>query len=423
MRELRPLRGEVTVPGDKGISHRALLFHTLVPGAKTQIHGLPDGEDVAATQAACQALGAEIVRRGDTATLRSPERLVTPSHVLDCGNSGTSIRLLLGALASSEVSATLDGDDSLKRRPMGRLVRPLREMGAHISGPSDGERAPILVQGRPLSPMRHVLPVASAQLKSALLLAGRSSGVSVREPGPSRDHSERMLRAMGADLVSEGGDIVLRPGPWRSVDVDVPGDLSSAAFLLVAAAIVPGSEIAVRGVGLNPTRTGVIDVLRAMGADLRAEGERIVSGEPVGDILVRHSPLVSTTISGDLALRSLDELVVLSIAAAFASGVTVISDARELRVKESDRIARVASGLRALGVAVEEREDGMVIEGAAGRVGRGARVRVDATGDHRIAMAFSVASLAAECEMELIGAESVRSSWPAFPDLLARLAQ
>jgi 3-phosphoshikimate 1-carboxyvinyltransferase len=422
------LVGEVTVPGDKSVSHRALLFNTLAPGGVARIRGLSHGEDVRATQVACEQLGARVQQEGDELVLRAPDALQTPASALDCGNSGTSIRLLLGALAGRPVEATLTGDESLQGRPMGRLVRPLRQMGAQIGGPSDGERAPLWVKGGALRQVAHDLPVASAQLKSGLLLAGLGCGVSVREPAQSRDHTERMLRAMGASLHSEDrhtedGWLSLSPSVLSPLDVDVPGDLSSAAFLLVAAALLPGSELVIRQVGLNPTRTGVLDVLRAMGADLRTENLRQCGEEPMADLVIRHGPLRGVDISGELTVRSLDELVVLSVAAAFAEGTTTISDAAELRVKESDRLARVASGLRALGVELEERPDGLVITGGRPSSPPGGPAVVDATGDHRVAMAFTVAGLVAPGGVTVQGADSVSSSWPGFfgtIDLLRR---
>ncbi|MEQ1504574.1 MAG: 3-phosphoshikimate 1-carboxyvinyltransferase, partial [Myxococcota bacterium] len=352
-----PLVGATAVPGDKSVSHRAVLLNTLATG-EARIRGLSTGEDVAATVAACRALGATITPEsdGDPGCWRivAPDRLAEPDRVLDCGNSGTSIRLLLGALAPGPGLAVLTGDDSLRRRPMDRVVEPLRAMGASIDGRDGGRRAPLAVRGRPLAACDHDLPIASAQLKSALLLAGLGCGVRIREPRPSRDHTERMLRAMGARLTEHRDDrltpgeadgppwLSLAPGPLRAVDVDVPGDLSAAAFLLVAGAIVPGSTVTITGVGVNPTRTGVIDVLRAMGADLEVIPRPSAGGEPLADLVVRASPLRGVEIAGTLALRSLDELVVLAIAAATADGTTTVRDAAELRVKESDRIALVA---------------------------------------------------------------------------------
>jgi 3-phosphoshikimate 1-carboxyvinyltransferase len=304
---------------------------------------------------------------------------------------------------------------------MARIARPLRSMGAHVDGRAGGTLAPLAIRGGDLRPADHDLAVASAQVKSALLLAGRRSGVRVREPARSRDHSERLLRAMGARL-DEGADgwLALAPGPLEGVDVAVPGDLSAAAFPLVAAALIPGSELVIPGVGVNPTRSGVLDALRLMGADLTVVPRGDSGGEPVADLVIRHGPLRGATIAGELALRSLDELVVLAVAAAFAEGPTTIADAAELRVKESDRIARVAAGLRALGAGVEERPDGLVVAGGGPRPTGVARV--DATHDHRIAMAFTVASLALGGGVHLEGADAVASSWPTFHADLAAVS-
>lgn len=427
-----PLRGEARVPGDKSISHRAVLFNALASGGSARVTGLSGGEDVTATIQACRALGCAIaaVPEGDgpgagrTAVIRST-RLREPDDVIDCGNSGTSIRLLLGALAAgddgAERFAVLTGDGSLRSRPMGRVVAPLRAMGARIDGRDHGRLAPLGIHARPLTAVDHDLPIASAQLKSALLLAGLRCGVAVREPHRSRDHTERMLRGMGAALADTDGDGWLRlaPSELASVDVHVPGDLSAAAFLLVAGAIVPGSELTLRDIGVNPTRTGVIDALIAMGADLTVHPAAASGPEPAADVVVRAGPLRGTTIDGELALRCLDELPVLAMAAAVAAGTTVIRDAAELRVKESDRIARVAVGLRTVGVDVEERPDGMIVHG----LGRGPTRSgvVDATGDHRIAMAFAVLGRVTDGGISVHGAEAVRSSWPGFFALLAGL--
>jgi 3-phosphoshikimate 1-carboxyvinyltransferase len=408
-----PLRGEVTVPGDKSISHRSLLLNAIA-GGTARIRGLLGSADVAATQRATERMGAVFRREGDDLVIVGPDRLREPSDVLDCGNAGTTMRLLCGVVAAEPFFTVLTGDGSLRERPMGRVARPLRAMGARIDGRSGGDRAPLAVRGGGLSPMRHDLEIASAQVKSALLLAGRHVGVAVREPATSRDHTERMLRAMGASVTtSTDGWIALAPGAaLRPIDVDVPGDPSSAAFWLVAASIVPNSELRLRGVGVNPTRTGVIDALRLMGAQIDIEPTPWAGAEPVADLVVRSASLHGARIDGALALRALDELPVLAVAAAFASGTTVIADAEELRVKESDRVARVVAGLRALGVRAEERPDGMVIEGG---VAPPAGVpRIDARGDHRIAMAFTVAAAAAGTPIELVDAEQVQTSYPNF---------
>lgn len=411
-----PLRGTCFVPGDKSVSHRAVLFATLA-GGRSRIRGLSPGDDVAATVEAARQLGGttSFGEADGELEITAPAALQEAGDVVDCGNSGTSIRLLVGALAARPgLYTVLTGDASLRRRPMERLLAPLVRMGAVIDG-RDGRRlAPLSVRGRELQSMTHDLPVASAQVKSAILLAGLRCGVTLREPRRSRDHTERMLLAMGAGLEERDGWLVLRPSTLAPVDVDVPGDLSAAAFLIVAALLVPGSELILRNIGVNPTRTGVIDALRAMGADLEVIPRETTGTEPVADIVVRHSPLRGIVIDGELALRCLDELVILSVAAAFAEGVTTVADARELRIKESDRIARVALGLRALGIAVEEQPDGLVVTGGAPK----GRAVIDADHDHRIAMAFSVAGLASPGGVEVLGSETVRSSWPSFFEAL-----
>jgi 3-phosphoshikimate 1-carboxyvinyltransferase len=408
-----PLRGRLRPPGDKSISHRAILLGMLA-GGPCRITGLLDGEDVLRSRQAARALGAEIVPVGpDSVMLRPPAALHEPDGVLDCGNSGTTLRLLAGILAAEDLHAVLTGDASLRRRPMGRIARPLRQLGAHVDGRDGGQRAPLAVRGPARGGASLDLPIASAQVKSAVLLAGRRQGIRVREPRRSRDHTERLLRRMGAGLAPDGdGFLVLEPTPHLApVDVAVPGDLSAAAFWLVAGAIVPGSDVVIEGVGLNPTRAGVVDALQAMGADLQILDRREdgPEGEPIGDLRIRHGELRGTRLGGELALRALDELPVLAVAAAFATGVTTVSDAAELRVKESDRLARTAALLQGLGVAVEERPDGLRIEGGRPR----GPARIDATGDHRIAMAAAVAGLAAG-PVHIEGAESIRTSYPRF---------
>jgi 3-phosphoshikimate 1-carboxyvinyltransferase len=413
-----PLRGELRVPGDKSVSHRSLLFNALGCGT-ARVRGALRGEDVISTLHAVRALGVRVEDDGEELIVHGTGVLREPGDVLDCGNSGTTMRLLTGILAAEPFFSVLTGDESLRGRPMLRVARPLRAMGARIDGRDEGARAPLAVRGGPLSPIPQDLNVASAQVKSALLLAGRRTGIRVREPAQSRDHSERMLAAMGAELTTdEAGWLQLGPvETLQAIDVDVPGDLSSAAFFLVAGAIVPGSEITLRGVGINPTRAGVLDALALMGASVEVAPVQSPGAEPVADLTVRAAGLRGCRIDGDLALRCLDELPVLAVAAAFAEGETVIADAGELRVKESDRIARVVEGLRAFGVDVEERPDGMIIQGGA-PVGPGV---VDARGDHRIAMAFAVCACAAPGGVQIAGAESIRTSYPAFLEHLAAL--
>lgn len=419
-----PLRGSLTVPGDKSISHRALICNALARG-EARIKNLLESADCRSTIACLQRWGVEFERDGDALIVRSPglDRFNASLDLLDCGNSGTTMRLLAGIGATLPFASTLDGDESLRKRPMDRVLEPLAEMGAITKGRDSGRYAPITVAGRDggLFPFRGKMPVASGQLKSALIFAAlRAGGESeIEEVGPSRDHTERMLRAMGADIETSGAMINVRPGaPLRPRDLQVPGDISAAAFWIVAAAIVPDSELTLPAVGINPTRAGVIDALRAMGSDITLEHEREVSGEPVADIRVRNAPLRGIQADGDLVVRALDEWPVIAVAAAVAEGPTEIRDAEELRVKESDRIAATAAMLRALGAEVEERPDGMRIAGGAA-LRSGA---VDSRGDHRIAMAAAVASMIAEGETELRGAESVAISYPEFWRDLERLS-
>ncbi|MEZ4319105.1 MAG: 3-phosphoshikimate 1-carboxyvinyltransferase [Myxococcota bacterium] len=413
----RGLRGRVVVPGDKSVSHRAFLINALAPGS-ARLTGVLDSEDVGRSRDLACALGCTVERDGAGFVLRVPEGLREPADVVDCGNSGTTIRLGTGVVSGVAGMSVLTGDASLRRRPMLRVVRPLREQGARIEGREGGRLAPLVVHGGGLAHGAHDLDIASAQVKSALLLGSRDCGVRIREPRRSRDHTERFLHAMGAPLTEESdGTLVLGPGRWAPVDVHVPGDVSSAAFWMVAASIVPGSELELVGVGTNPTRTGVIDALRAMGASLEVTPDP-GQVEPQGTVVVRSAGLRGTRIDGELALRSLDELPVLAVAAAMAEGETVIADAGELRVKESDRIARVVAGLRAMGGEVEERPDGMVIAGGGFS---GASATVDADGDHRLAMAFAVAGLASSGGVRIAHAESVATSYPAFFEVLAGL--
>ncbi|MCB9666067.1 MAG: 3-phosphoshikimate 1-carboxyvinyltransferase [Alphaproteobacteria bacterium] len=414
-----PVRGTVEVPGDKSISHRALLLNALATGS-ARVRGLLRGEDVLRSLAAVRALGVQVDDDGTELVVHGTGKLVEPDDVIDCGNSGTTTRLLVGILAAEPFFSVLTGDGSLRGRPMGRVVAPLRSLGARIDGRGDGTRCPLAIRGGGLRRGDHVLPVASAQVKTALLLAGRREGASVREPGVSRDHTERMLARMGAGLtVHDGGThLVLEPVERLDpLDVDVPRDLSSAAFWLVAASILPGSSLRLPRVLVNPTRAGVIDALQAMGAAVQVRPIEAAGAEPVADLEVTAAPLRGTRIAGDLALRCLDELPVLAVAAAFADGDTEIRDAEELRVKESDRIARVCVGLRALGVEVEELPDGMIVRG--GRPTGPARI--DARGDHRLAMAFAVAGCAAPGGVRIDGSEGVATSYPGFWTDLSRL--
>ncbi|WP_018111695.1 3-phosphoshikimate 1-carboxyvinyltransferase [Thermus igniterrae] len=387
-----PLRGSLRVPGDKSVTHRGLMLLSLAQGEGRLFYPLKAG-DTLSTARAFQALGAEILEEGPHFLVRGRGlRLREPEDVLDCGNAGTLMRLLLGLLAGQEgVFAVLTGDASLRRRPMGRVVEPLRRMGAQIEGREGGRRAPLAVRGAPLRGMAYTLPVPSAQVKSALLLAGlfAEGTTEVVEPVPTRDHTERLFRHFGLPLEVEGNRIrTRRTEPFPARDLLVPGDFSSAAFFLVAALLVPGSEVVVEGVGLNPTRTGLLRVLREMGAHLEwqvLEGE---AGEPVGWVRARHSPLKGVSVDPALIPLMVDEVPILAAAAAWAEGETYIPNLGELRVKESDRVAAIAHNLRALGVEVEEGPDWLRIRGGGVRPGE-----VEPFHDHRIAMAFAVAGL------------------------------
>jgi 3-phosphoshikimate 1-carboxyvinyltransferase len=408
------LEGEICVPGDKSISHRALLFNALAEG-EARVTNFLNGVDCRSTIGCLNALGVAIDFEGESVVrVRSVGAggLREPADVLDAGNSGTTTRLLSGILAGQPFFSVISGDASLRSRPMGRVVEPLRRMGAEIRGRGGDTLAPLAIRGGELRALDYTLPVASAQLKSALLLAGlfAEGETVVREPVPSRDHSERMLAAMGARLERAPGEIRVRRGPLRALDWEVPGDVSAAAFWLVAATIHPEARVRLRNVGLNPTRSGLVDVLRAMGARLRAVEERTVGGEPVADLVVESAALHGVAVGGELIPRLIDEVPALAVAAAVAQGRTEIRDAAELRGKETDRIATTAAELRKLGAAVEERPDGLVIEG--GRPLRGAALA--SRGDHRLAMALAVAASVAEGDSSLDGSSAVEVSYPGF---------
>jgi 3-phosphoshikimate 1-carboxyvinyltransferase len=428
------LRGRVTVPGDKSISHRALLFGALADGA-VEISGLGLGGDNASTMAVLRALGVPIQQAGTDARVEGVglAGLHEAACALDCGNSGTTMRLFCGLLAGRPFVSTLTGDVSLSRRPMARVATPLRRMGAAIDGRQETTRPgdlfpPLIVRGGALQGIEYQLPVASAQLKSALILAGlQARGRTViSEPGLSRDHSERMLRFLGAPVSAEPEQrrVVVDPTGWngrlRAGPVSVPGDLSSAAFLLVAALIVPNSDVTVENVGLNPTRTGVLDALIAMRANLEITITGQAMGEPVGSVRAqwRGSRLRSTTVAGELALRSIDEIPALAVAAAMADGTTEFGDLRELRVKESDRIACIARELQRAGVTVREAPDGFSVTGTGGRPSQGGRVQPD--GDHRIAMAGVILGLVAADATE-VPSQDIATSFPSFAQLLQEL--
>ena len=412
----RALQGSVRVPGDKSVSHRALMLGALADGV-SHIRGFLEGEDTRATAAVLQQLGVRIETPADG------ERRVhgvglhglrSTTQRLDCGNAGTGMRLLAGLLAGQAFDSTLIGDESLSKRPMRRVTDPLALMGARID--SQEGLPPLHVHGKqPLHGIQYTLPVASAQVKSALLLAGlyAQGETEVIEPHPTRDYTERMLAAFGWPIDFRPGRARLSGGhSLRATDVDVPADFSSAAFFLVAASIVPGSELRLPSVGLNPRRIGLLHALRLMGADIGVENERESGGEPVGDLVVRHAPLHGIELPEALVPDMIDEFPVLFVAAAAAEGRTVVRGAAELRVKESDRLAAMATGLRALGVAVDEAPDGATIEG--GSLGGGT---IDSHGDHRIAMSFAVAGLIAVDAVRINDCNNVATSFPGFLEL------
>jgi 3-phosphoshikimate 1-carboxyvinyltransferase len=414
------IAGELTVPGDKSIAHRALMLAALAQG-ESWIHGLPDGEDVLATVGCLRGLGANLLRSSGTARIRGEglASFATPHGPLDCANSGTTMRLLLGMLAGSSVSATLDGDASLRRRPMARVIDPLKIMGAKIE--SREGRAPLAVTGTSLQGRRHMLSVPSAQVKSALLLAGLSASgpTTVVEPTPTRDHTERLLRAMGTDVAATADGIVIRPShqPLRPIEMSVPGDFSSAVFWMAAAALRPDWSVIIGDVGLNPTRTAFLALLRAMGARVNTEGDSD-DVEPRGLVTVTGHRLRAIVLAADAVAAVIDEIPALMVLATQAEGITSIDGAGELRVKESDRIATMADGLRRMGAAVDERPDGVSIEGPA--VLHGATV--ESHGDHRVAMALAVAALTASGPTTIEAADCVAVSYPDFFAQLRELA-
>ena len=418
------LAGTLAVPGDKSVSHRSLILNAIARGTAT-ISGLSDGADVLSTAACLRAMGVAIDPLDEPGSFRiaSPgPALNEPADLLDAGNSGTSMRLLAGLLAGQDFLSVLTGDASLRSRPMARIVRPLQQMGAAIMGRSGDTLAPLAIRGGSLRSIEYDLPVASAQVKSCLMLAGLSApGPTVlRQPALSRDHTERMMAAMGARVETDGLTLALHPATLNAVNVAVPGDISSAAFWMVAGLIHPNASVAITGVGLNPSRAGIITALQMMGAgrSLRLENQRLEGGEPVADVVASSASLHGIELAGDIIPILIDELPVLAVAACFAEGDTVIRDAAELRVKESDRIATTVSELTRLGGKLEPRADGMIIHGA----GRLHGAAVASHDDHRLAMAMAVAGLAASGETAIHGASAAAVSYPTFWKHLAALA-
>ena len=427
-----PLRGTIRVPGDKSISHRSIMLGALAVG-ETRVSGLLEGEDVLATAAAMRAMGASVERLGDgewSVHGVGVGALLQPEAPLEMGNSGTSTRLLMGLIASHAITARFTGDASLSGRPMGRVIEPLSQMGAAFEA-SEGGRLPLTLRGAwPAVPITYRLPVASAQVKSAILLAGlNTAGITtVIEPVPTRDHSERMLRGFGADLTVEivNGERVIRiagEAELKPQTIEVPGDPSSAAFFIVAALVVPGSELLIQNVGLNPTRAGIVTVLRQMGGSIEELNQREVGGEPVADLLVKHSVLTGIEVDPALAPSMIDEFPVLFVAAALAQGTTVTTGLDELRVKESDRLSAMAAALTGAGARVTEQADGLTIEGTGGELLRGsANSRTKTHLDHRIAMSMAVAGLASRDGVEVDDTRPIATSFPMFEALLDGLA-
>ena len=414
------LRGEIVAPGDKSVSHRAVMFNALSSNGTAKITNFSPGADCTSTVEIMRALGVEVQREpgndrmGDSLYVTGVglEGLREPSDILDAGNSGTTTRLMTGILAGREMVAILTGDDSLKTRPMGRVIKPLTDMGALITGRSKNTLAPLVFHGGQLRGSTYTMPVASAQLKSSLLLAGlRANGVTkLKQPAESRDHTERMFSAMGVTINKSGLDIEIEPSELSTIDVQVPGDISSAAFWMVAGVCHPDSELLIKNVGINPTRSGIITALKMMDADIAVIDERDVAGEPVADLMVKSSNLKGIELNGDIVPLLIDEIPVIAVAAAIAQGETVIKDAEELRVKESDRIQASVNWLRGAGVNVEGTADGMIL-GGGDVIGGG---QFSAHDDHRIAMSLGIAGLISSQPISVVDTEVAGISYPDF---------
>ena len=422
----RRLAGEVVAPGDKSVSHRAVMLNSIGEG-RARVRNFSPGDDCTSTMIIMRALGVNIDRAsadgdsGDTLVIEGAgaDGLREAEDVLDAGNSGTTMRLMSGILAGRDFKATMTGDSSLQSRPMGRIIKPLSMMGAVIRGRENNTLAPLVFDGGELSGIEYDLPVASAQLKSAVLLAGlRAEGETrISQPAASRDHTERMLSAMGAEISVDGLDVTVGQSDISCIDVDVPGDISSAAFWIVAGLIHPNSEVMVKNVGINPTRAGVITALQDMGGNIELVNERDVAGEPVADIVATSSHLRGTELAGSIMPLLMDEVPIIAVAAAMAEGETVISDASELRVKETDRISATVDWLVAAGVEAEARDDGMAIVGS-GKIAGGTYQSQD---DHRIAMALGIAGMVAEGPITIVEANCASISYPEFWDELYSL--
>jgi 3-phosphoshikimate 1-carboxyvinyltransferase len=419
---IQSLNGTIKVPGDKSISHRAVMFGSIAEG-KTTINGFLTGEDCLSTISCFKKLGVNIVQENEHVTVEGNgiSGLLPTSEDLYVGNSGTTIRLMLGILANTPFTSVLTGDDSIAKRPMNRVTKPLKEMGAEINGNDSGNKVPLQIKGGNVKGIHYDSPIASAQVKSAIILAGLEGEgtTSVTEPLKSRDHTERMLEAFGARVKSDSLTVSIEGGQQlKGTHIEVPGDISSAAFFLVAGAIVPDSKITLQKVGLNPTRTGILDVLNDMGAEISHQNVNEEASEPYGDLIIKTSSLKGTLIKGDVIPRLIDEIPIIALAATQAEGKTIIQDAHELRVKETDRIETVVNELKKMGAEIEATEDGMVINGKTPLKG----ASVQSHGDHRIGMMLSIASCIAEGETTLDQSEAVAVSYPSFFDQLKDLS-
>ncbi|MBN3555434.1 3-phosphoshikimate 1-carboxyvinyltransferase [Fictibacillus nanhaiensis] len=414
LQPIQRLTGTIKVPGDKSISHRAVMFGSIAEG-KTTVEGFLTGEDCLSTISCFKKLGVSIQQEGEKVTVEGKglTGLTPPSEDLYVGNSGTTIRLMLGILANTPFESILTGDDSIAKRPMNRVTKPLKEMGATIDGNDSGNKVPLHIKGGETRGIHYTSPIASAQVKSAIILAGLDGEgtTSVKEPFKSRDHTERMLKAFGVEVETDDLSVSVAGGQkLKGTHIEVPGDISSAAFFLVAGAIVPNSEITLRKVGLNPTRTGILDVLNEMGADITYQNINEEASEPFGDLVIKSSDLKGTVIEGDLIPRLIDEIPIIALAATQAEGKTIIKDAHELRVKETDRIETVVNELKKMGANIEATEDGMIIHGKSTLHG----ASVQSYGDHRIGMMLSVAACIAEGETTLTNSEAIAVSYPSF---------
>lgn len=415
------LKGELSIPGDKSISHRAIMIGALANG-KTVINNFLMGEDCLSTVRCFRNMGVQIQIKGDKVTVEGVglHGLKKPEDVLDVGNSGTTIRLISGILAAQNFSAKITGDSSIRKRPMDRIIIPLRMMGANIKGVQDKYPPLVINPVEKLKGVTYEQPIASAQVKSSIIFAGLYGEVTTEiiQPSLSRDHTERMLKYLGADITTIGKRVIVRPVKKLSAkEITVPGDISSAAFFIVGGLILPSSKILIRGVGINSTRTGIVDVLKTMGGKIDIVNKRIVNNEPIGDITVEYSKLKGIEIKGEIIPRLIDEIPIIAVAASAAEGITIIRNAEELKVKESNRITAIVNELRKMNIDIEELEDGMIIKGP----NRFEPANLKSYGDHRIAMALTIASMCAIGKSEIDEIDSINISFPGFFDLLEKL--